>query len=216
MLCWGESGSYQTGTNSAKVSSVKCHLSTTMAIFMHQLEDRCHKRVHAYTNSVSKYVYRGSNVFFLVFYQTLLSQDVDEPERIASTVLFKEVSCGHFSCCAIATNDDIYCWGSSTYGNIPNGEFSKSYSRCKTIQLSMHEILCCSEIHIVSIFEYVFDAGNLQKIPAKITNLCDKGIVGLAVSYHHSCAYTSAGRVYCFGSSGNGVLGIGEVIAAGK
>ena len=46
----------------------------TQNSFVKQFEDTCHNNMHWYANIVSKSVYHGSNVIFLVFYQTLLSQ----------------------------------------------------------------------------------------------------------------------------------------------
>ena len=47
------------------MSSVKCHLSTIVAISMRQFNDICHNSMHWYMNIVSKSVYYGSHVSFL-------------------------------------------------------------------------------------------------------------------------------------------------------
>ena len=57
------------------VKCVKCHSLTIMTIYMRQFDDRCHNSMYSYVNGVCQSVYIMTQmIFFLVFYQTLLSQ----------------------------------------------------------------------------------------------------------------------------------------------
>ncbi len=94
------------------------------------------------------------------------------------TAHFKSISSGAWHTCGVTTAGDVFCWGANWYGQLGDG--ASNVDQDKPVKIDLTNL----------------DVG--EKI-AKI-------FLGSS-SEHHSCAISTKGRAFCWGSELHGMLG---------
>ncbi|KAL5013415.1 hypothetical protein ScPMuIL_007685 [Solemya velum] len=127
---------------------------------------------------------------------------------------------------AVLTNQGVFCWGSSAYGQVGTGT-RHTYTRpmlldalsavqCVSVQCGQYHTMALSvEAELYSWGWGVHGQlghGNIDDclVPTRVTTLSDKQIISVAVGYCHSVALSSQGSVWTFGSGFWGQLGLGD------
>jgi alpha-tubulin suppressor-like RCC1 family protein len=90
-----------------------------------------------------------------------------------------QVDGGGYNACALTTEGLIYCWGNNNYGQLGNGEHG---------------------------------LGTQSDVPVAVNTsgvLSGKTVTQISVGKYLTCALTSDGMAYCWGSNSNGSLGDG-------
>ncbi|MDL2327455.1 hypothetical protein LJC64_02185, partial [Ruminococcaceae bacterium OttesenSCG-928-A11] len=145
----------------------------------------------------------------------------------------KQVSAGDTSTCAIASDDNVYCWGYGTYGQLGNGSNSTSDVPVPVAKiagglegLSIKQISTGGEDTCAIASDgnlYCWGSGwygkrgngssSTSNIPVSVSKLSG-GLAGLtikqvSVGNEHICAITSDNNAYCWGGEGtnSGVIG---------
>lgn len=164
-------------------------------------------------------------------------KDIETPELV--TLLkqgVKKVSCGGYHTLALTLNDEVFSWGSGTYGECGFGEFVDSSSprlvkidyeqkglvfpiiKPKVIDVMAgghHSLLLTSQGYV-----YAFGYGSHGQLGLKSTinecepklvfSLTNKHVVQIAVGWNHSLALTESLDLYSTGYGSSGQLGLGN------
>lgn len=99
----------------------------------------------------------------------------------SSSGIFTDLSLGGSSSCAIDSDGEVYCWGSSYYGLMGNGSSSGDDGHYGPVEIDMSTS---------------FDTTN--------------DFTKISLSNDHVCGIHSTGRLYCWGRNNRGMLGIGS------
>lgn len=103
------------------------------------------------------------------------------------------MSAGGFHTLALCEEDnELFAWGSGTYGECGFGEFQAS-NRPKLVKLPK-EYISNAEMNQIQ-NEFTYQAGRPQ-------------ILQISAGGHHSLLLTAKGRVYSFGYGSHGQLGL--------
>lgn len=141
---------------------------------------------------------------------------------------FTQISAGTYYTCGITTAGKLYCWGNDGYGgqmgdgNPPSGNLipipQPAGNGMTFTQVSVGDDQSCG---ISAGVTYCWGAGNhgalgngdtvnhytpvAVSLPGGVS-----GFASLASGWGFTCALTSAGAAYCWGTNANGYLGIGS------
>lgn len=144
----------------------------------------------------------------------------------------KSLSLGDYHSCAIASDDQVYCWGSNGNGQLGTGSIPNNYSRPtivytggvlsgKTIkQISLGSYYTCAIASDDQVYCWgANESGQLgtglggeSLVPTAVIRtgvLFSKTIKNISSGSYHSCVIASDDNSYCWGSGGNGELGNG-------
>ncbi len=160
-------------------------------------------------------------------------QTLKNSSGLENTLRWLSIEAGRNSSCGIATNNEVYCWGSagrgqlgnnsSTAGQLVPGKLKDSSNADSTLRFS----------HITAAFDYncavelsgegycwgdstsgelgnnansgsVLVPGKLKDLSNNDSSLRFKTISGY---FAHTCGITTTGEIYCWGDGGNGRLG---------
>ncbi len=135
------------------------------------------------------------------------------------------------SACAITTDGGMYCWGDNRQGQLGDGtttqrnspvsvNMSGVLSGKKIIQASIGDSHTCAVTSDGGVYCWgnntyygLGDGTTTQRLsPVAVISsgvLSGKTVTQVAVSYLGTCATTSDGKVYCWGSDSNGQFGLG-------
>jgi alpha-tubulin suppressor-like RCC1 family protein len=107
------------------------------------------------------------------------------PVRVASMTAFRSVTAGTFHTCAIAVNDEAWCWGDNVFSALGDGDSSVT---CVDLPDPYPDRLC-------------------RPSPVRVAG----GLRWRQVSAgsFHNCGLTTAGEAYCWGRGRDGELGNG-------
>ena len=144
----------------------------------------------------------------------------------------KSIDVSYLHTCAVASDNQAYCWGYNTNGQLGTGTGSNSLVPAavntsgvlagKTIQsissMLYHTCALASDAKV-----YCWGANTSGKLgdgttsnsglPVAVSTagvLAGKSVKSLAVGYNHTCAMTTENLVYCWGDNVNGALGTGN------
>jgi len=92
---------------------------------------------------------------------------------------WKQIASGRDHTCAIASDDQAYCWGDNNYGQLGNGDMSLNHS-------------------LAPIAVQSSDPGDV---------LYGKTIKQISAGYYYTCAIASDDQAYCWGDGWSGQLG---------
>lgn len=122
--------------------------------------------------------------------------------------------------CGVATNQQLYCWGSNVYGQLGNGSTS---SAARTTPLAIGSLpfaqvqpgvffTCGTQFNGTGRCWGLNTAGQLgdSSRTQRLSPVTVRGgltFTEIAASVAHACGLTTAGTVYCWGDNENGRLG---------
>jgi alpha-tubulin suppressor-like RCC1 family protein len=142
-------------------------------------------------------------------------------------ITYTSISAGNDFSCGIQSNGAAYCWGNNSNGNLGNNTITPSNFPVLVSNPSAGSVqyssIATGGFHTCAIalsgdaycWGYNVDGelGNGTNFNVVIPNLVSPpsaGAVvysGIDVGTTHSCAFTTSGTAYCWGSGGNGRLG---------
>lgn len=135
--------------------------------------------------------------------------------------------------CAVTSAGDAYCWGDDAFGQVGNGAASSSQTPVQVLGVGGTGVLAdvagidaglfhtCAATRDGSAFCWGVDsagqlgngAGGASETPTQVVGVGGAGVLAnvtqIGVGDSHSCAVTSDGSVFCWGSDGSGQLGNG-------
>ncbi len=150
---------------------------------------------------------------------------VTNPSNISS---WQSISSGRFHACAIANNNQTYCWGAGNLGRLGNGSTSNRLTPTLVTNpsnISSWQSISSGSSHTCAIANnnqaYCWGAGNEGQLgndstsnrltPALVTNPSNVGSWQSISSGHwHTCAIADNSQAYCWGRGGSGQLGNGS------
>lgn len=146
-------------------------------------------------------------------------------EVLAGGKRFSTISIGYNHACGIVTSGAVYCWGDGGAGQVGNGRFNKPTALTPdSVRLPVKRYISVSggwqHTCVVAIDGTAYCWGNGEKFQlghglSDFTNtpvqVDAPGITFSSISSGntHTCALTTAGDAYCWGSNSSGELGLG-------
>lgn len=146
------------------------------------------------------------------------------PTEVADDHEFASIHAGRDHVCALTAEGEAWCWGIGRNGKLGNGSTLNAYvpSRVNTserfVELSLATYHTCGITLDGRGFCWGSNAngklgigsvGSSRHLPAEVVDIDHLGAI--AAGANHSCAATTTGSVYCWGSNVDGQLGIGTV-----
>jgi len=141
----------------------------------------------------------------------------------------KSISAGWSATCAIASDDQAYCWGYDTYGGLGNNSTTRSLVPVavdttgvlsgKTIKsISAGQYFACVTASDDQAYCWGYDnygqLGNNSVVQSLVPVAVDttgllsgKTVKSISTGYNHTCAIASDDRAYCWGYNPYGGLG---------
>ncbi len=104
------------------------------------------------------------------------------------------VTAGKNHTCAIVDGGKVKCWGANGFGQLGTGSYSRNTNSATTEEGSFDS----NDEPLVSYVTVDTDSSDLT------------GVVSLSTGDNHTCALTSSGTVYCWGSNNKGQIGNGD------
>jgi len=233
--CWGYGTFGQLGNNTSVASSSPVAVTTTGVLAGKTLTSIVTGDYHtcAVTSDSLIYCWGYNNNGQLGIGSTTQS---NLPVAVSMSGVFagktiKAVSAGGNSTCAIASNDQAYCWGYNANGNLGNGTkttaliptavLTTGVLSGKTItQLSAGSVDTCAVASDDKIYCWGYNTqgqlgdGTTNQSSVPIATIMDgalknKTIKQLSVGNTFACAIASDGKIYCWGYNGLGQFGTG-------
>jgi len=144
----------------------------------------------------------------------------------------KSISASSASTCAIASDDQVYCWGTNSSGQLGTGNTNLSYTPIAVVKTGAFSGKTVKSIssgtsHVCAIasddLAYCWGDGNVgqqgvgsntaNNVPTAVLNsgaLSLKTIKQVALGGNSSCVVASDNKAYCWGANTSGQLGIGS------
>lgn len=180
--CWGDNGQGQLGNNSITGSSAPVAVYTAGALAGKTVKQVSAAGAHtcAIASDDNAYCWGGNtsgNLGSNVATRSTVPVAVDTSGALAGKTV-KKISTAYISGCAIASDDQVYCWGGNNYGQLGDGTLTTS----KTPKL----------VDTSAFGGLSFDT------------------VSLGTGF--ACAITKNSKIYCWGRNADGQLGTGDEI----
>jgi len=153
---------------------------------------------------------------------------INRPVRVAGGHSFRKLAAGHFgTTCGVTTDDDLYCWGYGNSANLGNGDDIHSRVPVKVAGDLRWKDVGVGTWHTCGVTTdgagYCWGDGSYgsfgngsssqwSTVPVPVT--MPAGVQFDAITAGEvwfTCALSTTGQAYCWGSSSGGVLGIGSV-----
>lgn len=133
----------------------------------------------------------------------------------------KSISAGYYQTCAIASDNQAYCWGddaarqlgdnSTVNSPVPVAVVDGAFPVGKTIKLiSTSKFHTCAIASDNKVYCWGNDAGTNYPTPSVISNgdiPADKTIISISAGYDYACVIASDNQAYCWGYNDYGRLG---------
>lgn len=240
VYCWGENSMGQLGNNSTTDSLVPVQIDMSGALSGMTIlavdSGYSHSCVIASDNNAYCWGQGTSGQL-----GHALSTDSLVPVAVSKTGLFsdktiKSVSAGTSSTCAIASNNNAYCWGAGGWGQLGNNAVANSnvpvavytsgvFSGKTVLSIKVGRFNACA---IASDnLAYCWGADNYsqigdssttnKRVPTAVSTagvLSGKTISSISTGDYHSCAVASDSQIYCWGFNDYSSLGTGGTAQA--
>ncbi|WP_428295675.1 hypothetical protein [Hyphomicrobium sp.] len=146
------------------------------------------------------------------------------PAIINSALTFKSMVAGGYHVCAIDSNDDAYCWGAGTNGQLGNAASAHQQSPVAVSGGRKWEQLSAGIIHTCGIekntgLAYCWGDGAQSELgngPATTDSNVPVAVIGaktwtkLVSGRYHTCGIDSSSRIFCWGYGTSGQIGDGN------
>lgn len=148
------------------------------------------------------------------------------PQRVTGDHLWKSVHAGRFSACGITDQNDLYCWGDNSHGNLGNDHIGGKEARPALVSgghkwlqaaagpqhtcgiTSQHKLYCWGSAADGRL--------GISPAPASTESIATPTIVRADLTWKyvasgdsHSCGITDTDTLYCWGNNGESQLGTG-------
>ncbi len=226
LYCWGNNQFGQLGNGASSDFIPNPSYAVTGKLFMNYDLGRN----HTCGVSTDKNVWCwGSNEFGQLGNGESRLKQSEVPVQVLSSEKFRSVSITRNTSCGISINNEGYCWGDNSRGQLGNGKLGGvSYIPIKLSNGSSDWVYLSSGTgkHICGIDTYdnLYCWGNNDKgqigngsesvIPVRVPEHISfrRQFVQVTTGLDHTCARDNDGYVYCWGSNQYGQLGIDKSV----
>ena len=148
------------------------------------------------------------------------------PRKVIGGNKFKSVVVGEYSACALTRRGAAYCWGGNYYGNLGDGTTEPSGLKGPQKVIGGHKFvkLAAGEDHFCGLtrtgavycwgenYESQLGVGTLDhhELDGPLKVRTSQKFITISAWGYETCGLTRAGAAYCWGSNGDGELGIGS------
>jgi alpha-tubulin suppressor-like RCC1 family protein/pimeloyl-ACP methyl ester carboxylesterase len=168
----------------------------------------------------------GSNFFGELGTGTQTPSTTPVRVQTPSGLSFKSVVAGAYFSCALSTEDQAFCWGSSSYGQLGNGTFA-GFSLLPVAVHGGHRFTMLSTVSevicgVTTINEgYCWGGGRgvgergdgttegARAIPGPVMG--GHSFRSVSAGYAHGCGITTSEEAFCWGENRGGQLGVPSV-----
>ncbi|MCL2173995.1 IPT/TIG domain-containing protein, partial [Candidatus Saccharibacteria bacterium] len=153
------------------------------------------------------------------------------------TVEWKQISAGGYHTCAIASDDQLYCWGNNNYGQLGDGTNNNSSTPIAVagplsgiaikqisvggnytcaIRADNDQLYCWGYNGYGQLGDGTSGSGADKSVPTAVTSPLDGVAVSqVTTSYSYTCAIrASDGQAFCWGYNNDGQLGDGTTASS--
>jgi alpha-tubulin suppressor-like RCC1 family protein len=148
------------------------------------------------------------------------------PQLLTPMTNITNIALGYNHTCAVNASNQLYCWGTNSYGQLGIGSFANQSTpqlltpMTNITDIKLRGFYTCA----INIFNQLYCWGsNLdgqlgigiygfsaqRSIPQLLTPMTN--ITNIALSRDHACAINASSQLYCWGNNSYGQLGIGSV-----
>lgn len=226
--CWGDNGNGQLGNSGAGLSSNIPLLVSNPSAGAETYISISAGYSHTCALATSNVAYCwGRNLEGQLGNTSNTASSIPVLVTAAVGVTYTGISAGNDFSCGIQSNGRAYCWGNNSNGNLGNNTINQSNSPVLVSNPSAGSVeyssIATGGFHTCAVAQsgdaycwgYNVDGelGNGANFNVLIPNLVSPpsaGAVvysGIDVGTTHSCAFSTGGNAYCWGSGANGRLG---------
>jgi alpha-tubulin suppressor-like RCC1 family protein len=141
------------------------------------------------------------------------------PQRVPSATTFRKLFVGPLGTCAVADDDNAYCWGNNLEGQLGTGSTALELNATPMAGGRTFDTIALASDHGCGLttggetlcwgsndFGQLGDGSHVSSaVPVAVT--MSEQVVEIAAGYGHSCAVTAQGSTYCWGDDAGGQLG---------
>lgn len=237
--CWGSNLFGQLGTGLSAYNSMPLAVVNTGVLAGKTISSISSSGVYhtcAIASDNQAYCW-GYNVYGQLGNNTTI--DAPLPSAVTNTGVLagktvKSLTTGNYHTCAIASDDQAYCWGYNTYSQLGNNSTTNSSvpiavtntgalagKTVKSISAGYYHTCVLASDNLVYCWGYnaYGQLGNnsttTSKVPVAVTMtgvLAGKTIKSISVGYYHTCAIASDNLAYCWGYNPYGGLGNNTIV----
>lgn len=217
--CWGNNADGQLGNGTTALSSSPTKISGAQ-VLQTVSAGRFHSCGRTSTNAAYCWGYNGDGQL-----GDNSTTSRSTPVAVSGSLQFQWVGAGAFHSCGLTTGGAAYCWGDNTEGQVGSGVTSSSIpvivSGGHVFQsLAVGEDHTCGAESTGAVYCWGDNSsgqlGNggsptTSSTPVLVTGTGSTLILqGVVAGGSHTCARTSTGAAYCWGSNSDGQLGDGS------
>jgi alpha-tubulin suppressor-like RCC1 family protein len=152
----------------------------------------------------------------------------NKPADVSGLTNVIAMSAGRLQTCAVLAGGDVDCWGDNTFGQLGNGSTTNASTPQSVTGLTGVVAIAAGDTHTCALTSGgsvscwgdnahgELGNGSSSSVPvmspASVSGL--SGVAAVAAGNGFTCALTSAGAVYCWGSNVSGELGDGSTVDA--
>ncbi|MEZ4813866.1 MAG: hypothetical protein R3A80_01500 [Bdellovibrionota bacterium] len=148
---------------------------------------------------------------------------------------FKQISAGFYHTCGLSENNNVYCWGRNSYGELGDQApqtkskvpYKVSINDGTVVQISAGGLHSCALTSTGEIYCWGYNGNGMlgnnstadSAIPRNVFRNNNSYLVNNSESFtyvnagsYQTCAVTNYQNVYCWGYNGNGALGTGDEV----
>lgn len=228
VFCWGYGGVASIGDGSAQQRELGSATDTTGVLAGLTLTQLSAGRLSNCAVSSAGHVYcwgfNGDGQLGDGTTSTPLSPVATDESGLAGGTLFSQVSVGYDSSCAVTTTGGVYCWGANATGQLGDGTTTGSSVPVAVTglgpdtvsQISVGDGFACAVTTTNGMYCWGNNGsgqlGNGTTTAAHAATAVSLGGLSIArvtTGLAHTCALTTTGAAYCWGSNSFGQLGDG-------
>ncbi|HEX6374071.1 MAG TPA: hypothetical protein VF006_34405 [Longimicrobium sp.] len=219
--CWGRNSVGQLGDSSAAASTVPVQVLQQSGVTFTQLsagkEHNC-----AITSAGQAWCW-GYNADYRLGDSTTNLGLAPVAVKPLGGVAFTSISAGHQHTCGLDSGGQAYCWGANASGQLGNNATAhrrtpvavQHPSGVTFTSITAAETHTCALDTTGQAWCWGYGAnGQLgggftfgDSIPAQVTHPSGVTFASLDAEYRHTCAVSTTGQAYCWGTNSNGQLG---------
>ena len=224
--CWGRNEYGQLGNNSTTNSRIPVAVQMPAGVARFQSITTNSFHTCALTTEGKAYCW-GWNVDGQLGNNSTTDSSIPAAVQMPAGVSFQSITAGYYHTCALTATNQAYCWGYNEYGQLGNNSTTDSsipvavqmpagVARFQSITTnSFHTCALTTEGKAYCWGWNIYDQlGNNSttdsSIPAAVQMPAGVSFQSITAGDEHTCALTTTGKAYCWGTNGYGQLGNGS------